>query len=76
MIPAKSSSWAVVMRGMPYASKSGAMPRPSPKVNRPPVRRCIVVAYDAVTSGCRVLWFVAAVAMPSVRDARRPRPTA
>ena len=53
---------------MPYASNSGAMPRPSPSVKRPPVSRCIVVAYDAVTIGWRVLWFVAAVAMPSVDD--------
>ena len=41
-------------------------PRPSPSVKRPPVSRCIVVANVAVTSGWRVLWFVAAVAMPSV----------
>ena len=53
------------MRGMPKASKSGSMPRPSPSVNRPPVSRCMVVAYEAVTAGWRVLWFVAAVAMPS-----------
>ena len=66
--PTKSSICAVVIRGMPYASNIGAMPRPSPSVKRPPVSRCIVVAYDAVTIGWRVLWFVAAVAMPSVRD--------
>ena len=53
---------------MPYASNSGAMPRPSPSVKRPPVSRCIVVACDAVTIGWRVLWLVAAVAMPSVDD--------
>jgi hypothetical protein len=29
------------------------------------VSRCIVVANDAVTAGWRVLWLVAAVAMPS-----------
>ncbi len=40
------------------------MPRPSPRVKRPSVSRCIVVAYDAVISGWRVLWLVAAVAMP------------
>jgi len=28
----------------------------------------MVVAYDAVTTGWRVLWLVAAVAMPSVDD--------
>ena len=39
------------------------MPRPSPSAKRPPVSRCIVVAYDAVTIGWRVLWLVAAVAM-------------
>ena len=33
-------------------------------MKRPPVRRCMVVANVAVTSGWRVLWFVAAVAMP------------
>ena len=38
------------------------MPRPSPRPNRPPESRCIVVAYDAVTIGWRVLWLVAAVA--------------
>ena len=42
--PAKSSIWAVVIRGMPYTSWRGAMPRPIPRVNRPSVRRCIVVA--------------------------------
>ena len=49
------------------------MPRPRPSVKRPPVSRCIVVAYAAVTSGCRVLWLVAAVAMPSVRGDRADR---
>ena len=39
------------------------MPRPSPSTKRPPVRKCIVVAYDAVTIGWRVVWLVAAVAM-------------
>ena len=68
MMPTKSSICAVVIRGMPYASNIGAIPRPSPSVNRPPVSRCIVVACDAVTIGWRVLWFVAAVAMPSVDD--------
>ena len=34
----------------------------------------MVVACDAVTSGCRVLWFVAAVAMPSVLDAAAAAP--
>ena len=62
--PAKSSICAVVTRPMPKASCIISMPRPIPRVKRPPVSRCIVVAYDAVTSGCRVLWFVAAVAMP------------
>ncbi len=37
-------------------------------MNLPLVRRCIVVACDAVTIGCRVLWLVAAVAIPSVDD--------
>ena len=41
------------------------MPRPRPSEKRPPVRRCIVNAYEAVISGWRVFWFVAAVAMPS-----------
>jgi hypothetical protein len=59
---------------MPKASNSMLMPRPNPSVNRPPVRRCIVVAYAAVTAGCRVLWFVAAVAMPSVREAAAAAP--
>ena len=40
------------------------MPRPSPSEKRPPVSRCIVIAKAAVTIGWRVLWFVAAVAMP------------
>jgi hypothetical protein len=48
---------------MPNASNIGAMPRPMPSVNRPPVRRCMVEAYDAVTIGWRVLWLVAPVAM-------------
>ena len=50
----------------PSAAVSGAMPRPSPSVKRPLVSRCIVVAYAAVTSGWRVWWFVAAVAIRSV----------
>ena len=32
-------------------------------MKRPFVSRCIVVAYDAVMIGWRVLWFVAAVAI-------------
>ena len=32
-------------------------------MNRPPVSRCIVVAYDAVTIGWRVLMLVAPVAI-------------
>ncbi len=56
------------MRGIPYASNIGAIPRPNPNVNRPPVSRCIVVACEAVTIGWRVLWFVAAVAIPRVDD--------
>ena len=59
--PVKSSICCVVMRGMPNASNIGAMPRPIPSTNRPPVSRCIVVAYDAVTIGWRVLWLVAPV---------------
>ena len=41
---------------------------------RPPVRRCMVVANVAVTSGWRVLWLVAAVAIPilSLIDAAAP----
>ena len=60
----KSSISAVLIRGSPYASNIGAMPRPSPREKRPPVSRCIVIAKAAVTIGCRVWWFVAAVAMP------------
>ena len=59
----KSSIWAVVMRGMPKASCMGAMPRPRPRVKRPPVRLCMVRAMPAVTMGWRVLWLVAAVEM-------------
>jgi hypothetical protein len=47
------------------------MPRPMPSMNRPPVSVCIVVAYDAVTIGWQVLWFVAAVASGS---SLTPRP--
>ena len=36
--------------------------------------RCNVVAIVAVTSACRVLWFVAAVAIPSVVDAAAAAP--
>src|SRR3954462_10384688 len=39
------------------------IPRPMPRVNRPPERRCIVVAQEAVISGWRVLQLVAGVAM-------------
>ena len=53
----------MVTGGTPSAPIIGPMPRPSPSVNRPSVSRCIVVAYDAVTIGWRVLLFVAAVAM-------------
>ena len=62
--PAMSSICAVVIFGMPYAPKIASIPRPSPSVKRPPESRCMVVAYDPVMSGWRVLWFVAAVAMP------------
>ncbi len=41
----------------------GLMPRPSPRVKRPPVRLCMVRAKPAVTMGWRVLWLVAAVEM-------------
>ena len=64
--PMTSSSCAIVTRGTPITSNSMSKPRPSPSVNRPPVRRCIVVPNVAVTSTWRVLWFVAAVATPSV----------
>ena len=43
-------------------------------MKRPRVRRCIVVAYAAVTIGWRVLWFVAAVAICSVVDAAPSAP--
>ena len=43
---------------------SMSKPRPSPSEKRPPVMVCIVMAKVAVTIGWRVLWFVAAVAMP------------
>ena len=36
-----------------------------PRVKRPRVSRCIVVANAAVMSGWRVFWLVAAVAIPS-----------
>ena len=42
----------------------GAMPRPSPSEKRPLVSLCIVIAKAAVTIGWRVLWLVAAVAIP------------
>ncbi len=58
-----SSSCAVVIGASPNARISGSMPRPSPSVKRPPVSECIVEAYEAVTIGCRVVWFVAAVAI-------------
>ncbi len=41
--PMTSSSCAIVTRGTPMTSKSMSKPRPSPSVNRPSVRRCIVV---------------------------------
>ncbi len=47
-------------------SNNMSKPRPSPSVKRPSVSRCIVVPKVAVTSTWRVLWFVAAVATPSV----------
>ena len=61
-----SSSWALVTGGSPIAACIGATPRPKPRVNRPPLSRCMVEAMLAVTRGWRVLWLVAAVAMPSV----------
>ena len=45
------ASRAVVMRGMPKASNIRSMPRPNPNAKRPPVRRCMVVAQLAVTTG-------------------------
>ena len=65
-------------RGQAERAPSAARcPGPGPRVKRPPVRRCMVVAYDAVTIGWRVLWLVAPVAMlqPGRHRARR-RPTA
>ncbi len=59
-----SSICALVTRGRPMTSKSMSKPRPRPSANRPPDSRCMVVANVAVSSGCRVLWLVAAVAMP------------
>ena len=50
------------------------MPRPSPSANRPPVSRCMVVANDAVMSGWRVVWLVAAVAMPRLVEAAPTAP--
>jgi hypothetical protein len=48
---AKSSIWAVVTAGTPKASYIAAIPRPMPRVKRPPDKRCMVVAQDPVISG-------------------------
>ena len=53
--PANSSMDLVVMEAMPYASNMGLMPRPKPRLNRPLVRACMVLANVAVTIGCRVV---------------------
>ena len=55
MTCAKSSICAVVTDGMPNAAYIAATPRPMPSVNRPPDRRCMVVAHEPVISGWRVL---------------------
>jgi hypothetical protein len=52
---AKSSICAVVTGGTPKAPYIAAIPRPMPKVKRPFDSRCMVVAYEPVISGCRVL---------------------
>ncbi len=65
---AKSSSCAVVIIGSPNALNMGAMPRPRPSEKRPPVSACIVIEYAALTRGWRVLWLVAAVAIPISRE--------
>ena len=41
--------------GSPNAANIASMPRPSPSEKRPFVRKCIVLAHAAVTSGWRVL---------------------
>ena len=51
MIPAKSSICAVVTWGNPMASNIRSTPRPMPRVKRPPVRLCIVLANAAITVG-------------------------
>ena len=56
---------AIVMGGRPMMPNSMSKPRPRPNAKRPPVMRCIVTPKVAVTTGWRVLWLVAAVAMPS-----------
>jgi hypothetical protein len=40
----------------PQVSWIGAMPRPIPRVKRPPVRLCTVCTMPAVTRTWRVLW--------------------
>ena len=60
------AAWdAIVIGGRPMIPNSMSKPRPRPSENLPPVIVCIVMAKVAVTIGCRVLWLVAAVAMPS-----------
>jgi hypothetical protein len=49
-------------------------PAPEPEREAAAVRRCIVVAKESVTAGWRVLWFVAAVAIPSRVDAAPAAP--
>ena len=51
IIPAKSSIARVVIGGNPKALKTGSMPRPRPSENRPPVKKCMVLANEAVTIG-------------------------
>ena len=72
---AASWSCALVIGSRPMPLNIRSKPRPRPDANRPPLRRCIVVANVAVTIGWRVLWFVAAVAMPrlSVTAATAPQ---
>ena len=76
--PAHQSGEVLELRGRDARacrtrSNMRPMPRPSPSAKRPPVSRCMVVANDAVTIGWRVLWLVAAVAMPMARRHRADR---
>ena len=52
--PTKSSIWAVDTGGSPNAFDTRSIPRPKPSEKRPAVNRCMVIAYAAVTIGCRV----------------------